>query len=650
MDDDQIISSIVQLVQDLEDSGQNPLPSYTGTSMNTLSSSSSSTIVTNHIHFDSISSNQPNSNASMHNGDFETINLDEENGDDDDEVVFVGSSQSGVLLSNRPESDDVVLIIQQQSSNHSPSSSSNIFSTRDHFNSPNRSPLAKSQRVSKRQRKSENSQPDPLQTASESNFGDENCCVICTDPWTNDGPHQLCTLKCGHLFGKSCIENWFKVTSNAKCPQCNKKFRKADIIKIYATSLKTLDTRERNEILSKLCALEEIKKDQDDLIKNLKNECSFLRKENQKLKSSLLNRPKNLPRFTENLNAQRNQSGIFLSHVKNLSWIDSKDNVKKSSTRYQCYFNIFETFVVNYETKVNSCFPTSGLKKVFLNDSKSETFLIHSLPIKGMSANQYDGTLATISRDKTLKISSVMNKNVMMTANLTEEPWSVHHVENSFNIWIGLRSGRVELWDKRVFSQPLLSMVSQSLSPIISMKYIKKQVGSSLVLTKLDSCWIYDFTEAFVNHSIVRLDYDGKVQSYDYDSKSRLSLLSFRPSKKHHQMTHYVLNQDFSNEISQSNPPIVKKIEGTSSDQILLSRSRIFQNPVNYDSVLVCSNDGIAGAKIWDHHLRFCQPINLDSNVFDFELINTKSSEESTNLLSCLTEESLKIFKINKAF
>jgi hypothetical protein len=37
-------------------------------------------------------------------------------------------------------------------------------------------------------------------------------CTICLDPWSNSGEHRLCSLVCGHFFGKSCITTWLKKT------------------------------------------------------------------------------------------------------------------------------------------------------------------------------------------------------------------------------------------------------------------------------------------------------------------------------------------------------------------------------------------------------------------------------------------------------
>ena len=33
-------------------------------------------------------------------------------------------------------------------------------------------------------------------------------CPICFEPWTNSGDHRIASLKCGHFFGKACIERY----------------------------------------------------------------------------------------------------------------------------------------------------------------------------------------------------------------------------------------------------------------------------------------------------------------------------------------------------------------------------------------------------------------------------------------------------------
>lgn len=38
-------------------------------------------------------------------------------------------------------------------------------------------------------------------------------CTICYDSCTISGRHRLVSLKCGHLFGKKCVERWVQVRS-----------------------------------------------------------------------------------------------------------------------------------------------------------------------------------------------------------------------------------------------------------------------------------------------------------------------------------------------------------------------------------------------------------------------------------------------------
>jgi hypothetical protein len=46
-------------------------------------------------------------------------------------------------------------------------------------------------------------------------------CSICYEAWSSEGAHRVASLKCGHLFGASCIAKWLK--QSAKCPQCNQR-------------------------------------------------------------------------------------------------------------------------------------------------------------------------------------------------------------------------------------------------------------------------------------------------------------------------------------------------------------------------------------------------------------------------------------------
>eukprot|EP01080_Neovahlkampfia_damariscottae_P007622 gene7622-11945_t len=106
---------------------------------------------------------------------------------------------------------------------------------------------------------------------------EKNECLICLNNWKSTGEHRVVSLKCGHIFGKSCIEFWLQ--SNCSCPICKEK---ADILDIrnlylgtstYKTSIKRIKQRSKTaiETIEKKLKLERKKKKEIDMkYKNIK--------------------------------------------------------------------------------------------------------------------------------------------------------------------------------------------------------------------------------------------------------------------------------------------------------------------------------------------------------------------------------------------
>lgn len=99
----------------------------------------------------------------------------------------------------------------------------------------------------------------------ESDREDGLICPVCLDAWTSVGPHRLCSLRCGHLFGLRCVERWLGGKQRT-CPSCNAPARKSDIREIYARRLIALDT---------------------SLLEDLRTQCSKLQAEKQDLVTQL---------------------------------------------------------------------------------------------------------------------------------------------------------------------------------------------------------------------------------------------------------------------------------------------------------------------------------------------------------------------------
>ena len=387
----------------------------------------------------------------------------------------------------------------------------------------------------------------------------ENCCIICTDMWTNSDEHHIVALKCGHLFGKKCIEDWLTPSRGYnRCPTCNKPAKRRDIHKIFSRCVKPLDTWERDEANAKVKVWEEKVKTLETELEKSKLKCKQLTEENDKLKYDLMNsviRNQSKP-STSTINANIN------SHISNkigqFRIALARDiDVREGGCRLHSYSKVIEAVVIAVPNPVqgNQLFPSYGVKKFPLANGKTDLMFMHSKPIKDMAINQYDVTIATVSLDRTVKITSLVSKNVISTVNLSGDPWSVHvHPTKPNYLYVGLNLGDVMVYDKRMMSRPGCNVTRLPASmigggPVISLNTIEYENGNTqkdiaLLSTQLNSCSVYRFANqddpANSDYKVTKLAFEGRFTSSYYDRTSGRTLLSCRPSTKHQKVTHSV--------------------------------------------------------------------------------------------------------------
>jgi hypothetical protein len=106
---------------------------------------------------------------------------------------------------------------------------------------------------------------------------DSNQCCICFEPWNSESDHNAASLRCGHIFGRKCVEHWLK-TSHPFCPLCKTKSRVSDIRAHYISYSKPNTDDKKLE--------KQLKETEDELTRT--------KRELEILKSSLIsmNQPK----------------------------------------------------------------------------------------------------------------------------------------------------------------------------------------------------------------------------------------------------------------------------------------------------------------------------------------------------------------------
>jgi hypothetical protein len=87
----------------------------------------------------------------------------------------------------------------------------------------------------------ERDRPEPV---SRPGTATARVCSVCLSPWTATGQHRIACLKCGHLFGKSCIERWVRM--HAVCPECKRAAKIGEVRVLYTANFAVADTAERD--------------------------------------------------------------------------------------------------------------------------------------------------------------------------------------------------------------------------------------------------------------------------------------------------------------------------------------------------------------------------------------------------------------------
>ncbi|KAI8388435.1 uncharacterized protein BYT42DRAFT_560081 [Radiomyces spectabilis] len=343
-----------------------------------------------------------------------------------------------------PESDNVV------ASNRS---------SQDDFQEP--IAIADNEEPRKRKRESENrSSPEDDDEAIQ--------CSICCENWTNNGEHQVVSLKCGHLFGKHCIKRWIasatrKFGNNAKvgCPICMQPARKNDLRVIWPTRITAYDATEMEAIKKELegtrSRVVELEVEYDRLhlayqqaIRALSKQASELEASRLKIQSSIIPDQQPVVKIFKDMQAAQLSEERSVSRVMALNMAS-------------------EIAIVSYIGY--------GAQKISLRDlSNTERLSIHELLVRDLKCR--GDTVLSTGLDKTLKMTSLQNNCVVQTYPLEAAGWSCDFDTQDANlVYCGLQNNAVLVFDIRntrshldrlhkpsaTGSAPLHSLISSSI-------------------------------------------------------------------------------------------------------------------------------------------------------------------------------------------
>lgn len=539
----------------------------------------------------------------------------------------------------------------------------------------------------------ERQQDDVLQSPGD---GESNTtCMICMEDWTVGTAHRICCLRCGHLFGRACIERWIKEKgAHAKCPSCNKTAKKADIRDIWCKTVKATDSTDLAELQNQLAYERKLRKTESASLYHFRQRYELASSIVEDLKRDIIARDNKIAKLEsviKKLNKLRQQD---------VSADGTGDQIDLDSIEIESEQMAIETNVQPQEVKGKFHFaeklessaaggckafavcPTSsiilvaqpsppgtpnvfgnfGLRKYSIFDTNVREFIpLHSKIITSIQLKEHGALVLTSSMDKKVKLTNTNNNACIQTYNCSQIPtcvsWSTHRDQQ---FYVGSGNCYVSLYDLRntsefiyqtsqkVANTRLLSLASVSSPGSLNGVLVNDTRGSQFLEISDESSYqsqnIDQSVEHMKNH---QLPFDGLMGMVDYHRRTNLALITTRQSQVSQNATHNLVrfcrktSEDGSQKIECES---VRTFIGGRSPE-LLSQSRILTHPTLDEGVLVGACDDTArGIKIWDaSDNTVYQSIRTD--VFVRDMICYTPENTNQHLLYALSEKGLSIYK-----
>ncbi|XP_015285194.1 PREDICTED: E3 ubiquitin-protein ligase RFWD3 [Gekko japonicus] len=487
-------------------------------------------------------------------------------------------------------------------------------------------------------------------------------CAICFEEWTNAGGHRLSALRCGHLFGYSCIERWLK-GQPGKCPQCNKKAKRSDIVVLYARTLKALDTSEQEYMKSSLEKEQmlrrkaELESAQSRLqLQVLTEECTKLRQQVQELKALMAqHHPSSSQQPTNSRSGLPGCPSSSQGHHK--YHFESAFVVSQAgSCRVMAYCDVLSCLVMSQPSPQSTLIPGYGIKMMSaVNLNSSQYIPIHSKQIRGLAfSNRSDGLLVSVALDHTLKLTSLTTNTVVQTYNAGRPVWSCCWcLDNSNYIYAGLVNGSILVYDLRDTTSHVQELATEkSRCPVVSLSYLPRMASAALPYGGLVSgtlegaCfWEQKAIDSYWPHHLPLES--GGCTDLQTEASTRHCLATFRPNRNRNCLQCVVMEltctqlTEAADGIVCSCRPVQTLTAGPTCK--LLTKNAIFQSPKDDGSILVCAGDEASNsAMLWDAGTgSLLQKLTDDLPVLDV----CPYTVNHNSFLATLTEKAVKIYR-----
>ncbi|XP_017763860.1 PREDICTED: E3 ubiquitin-protein ligase RFWD3-like isoform X2 [Eufriesea mexicana] len=436
-------------------------------------------------------------------------------------------------------------------------------------------------------------------TLDESEVDSDQSCPICMDLWTSSGDHRLCCLRCGHLFGHSCILRWLQnscTSANRRCPQCNRKAAVKDIRMLYAKKLTSIDTTELDKLKEQLHSVTSEK----NHIEMELSKYNLRQKLFEQQITSMKNRIFELENQQSKIDIHTHQN-ISKHMIKKFHLERSIEICKDGGCRVLDYNPWFGFLVVSQKSS-STLFSGYGIKKIDSDKFQPRQFIfLHNQVIRDVTFNTtQQSLLLSVGFDKCAKLMDIQNHIVMHTYQIDFPLWSCCWSGNNSNMFfVGAQNGSITQFDIRQTSGAIETIDNPGdRSPVVSLATVPCNPGSGIsrggfIACRLNTCYAYEQKDS--KYIPKQIFLEGPFVSVCYDEKNNHTLISSRPNARQPYARHIVCTIEKGNDES-TICNVVHTFHAGNSQQLL---SRPCYINIENDTLVAAHQESISSISLW---------------------------------------------------
>lgn len=387
-----------------------------------------------------------------------------------------------------------------------------------------------------------------------SDVDSDQACPICMEQWTSSGEHRLCCLRCGHLFGHSCILRWLQYSCNStnrRCPQCNKKASVKHIRMLYAKKLTALDTAEYDKLKKELL---NVSAEKNRIQMELSQYDIRLKVFDQQM-ASMKKRISELESQQSEIDIHVNQNTSNPSTRK--FHLERSIEICKEGGCRVLDFNPWHKFLAICQKSTHTLFNGYGIRKIDCEYFQLQQFIfLHTQAIRDLTFHSTQQTLLlSVGFDKCAKLMDIQNNTVVHTYQTEHPLWSCCWSGDNPHIFLtGAQNGSISQFDIRQTSGAVSVFDGQGdRSPVVSMATVSPNPNSGIsrggfIACRFHTCYTYEIKDTIYLSKQVFLE--GPFVSVRYDDRNHHYLISSRPNARQPHARHVVctIEKNVSNE------------------------------------------------------------------------------------------------------